>query len=1119
MIFSSPQPKQISAMPKEKVLVHPLKGHLKPLSLSRENCVRPSSRSDMANDTRSSRKIKDDDSNITKGRHISGKEASSKKEMTPSPSSTRKSKRLEKRMPTTPPVKRKSERVEKQRMPSPLRRSERGKKQHSSSSSEIKRTDRSSGSSDTKRKKEKREKSVRQLTLESRKVSKNERQDPRPVQVKRKRMDARSYRALIVQQTKKANATDPAEAMKRPDKLPQCESTSSGGSGSKQVEGGCPESRERSGEDLREEYQAVERSLEGSSSSLRNSEKKTVENYGEVELSNSNRKEACDSADGDGLQVSRSGDNPLPSPHVDLGKEITDDAQRVERGCSETEKLQTPELVDTEREEGEYSDIEKLQTPELVDAEREEGGCSEIEKLQTPELVDAEREEGECSEIEKLQTPELSTSKERSLGDIDLGGGDKVLPLKRKRNAVNMESDVSLMGSSKYICTSVADFISLSPPVCKRNHSHATCVTCLKRQRVAYDSMKMELCSCNPKLNQELCDTVTPKDRGEVQAIVTTGLAEKSNHDTQRKELPVDIQMDGDQNTCVICKLGGKILCCDGRGCKRSYHLSCLDPPLEDVPPGIWHCIWCVKKKIESGVHSVSEGIESIWDAREVEVTNVDGLQRQKQYLVKYKSLAHVHNQWVPESQLLLEAPLLVAKFNRKTQVTRWNPEWTMPHRLLKKRLLMPPRQHDEYHCRQAGDILVCHYEWLVKWRGLDYEHATWELENASFLNAREAQSLMTDYENRCKKAKSSKADKEMRKGPLIKLSKLPVGGSPGADINYLNSVNKLREYWHKGRNAVVFDDQERIMKVILFILSLQSNVCYPFLIISASSAISSWEAEFSRLAASVNVIVYNGNRDMRRSIRTLEFYSEGGCIMFQVLLSPPEAIVEDFEVLKCLRWEAIIVDDCQHSKISTHFEQIKMMAADLRLLFVNGQMKDTTVEYTNLLSLLETGCDANSSGGFRTSSGDNVGKLKERLSRHIAYECKSDSSKFVEYWVPVWISNLQLEQYCATILSNYLSLRSCSKNDIVGALREVLISTRKCCDHPYLVDPDLQKLIIKDLQLQDVEYLDVGIKASGKLQLLDKMLLEIKNRGLRVIIPFSVDRWFGKGFNWRYFG
>lgn len=82
-------------------------------------------------------------------------------------------------------------------------------------------------------------------------------------------------------------------------------------------------------------------------------------------------------------------------------------------------------------------------------------------------------------------------------------------------------------------------------------------------------------------------------------------------------------------------------------------------------------------------------------------------------------------------------------------------------------------------------------------------------------------------------------------------------------------------------------------MRVVLFILSLQADVCRPFLIISTSSVLPLWEAEFSRLASSVNVVVYSGNKDIRRSIRTMEFYEEGGCIMFEVLLAPPEVVVE----------------------------------------------------------------------------------------------------------------------------------------------------------------------------------------------------------------------------------
>lgn len=86
---------------------------------------------------------------------------------------------------------------------------------------------------------------------------------------------------------------------------------------------------------------------------------------------------------------------------------------------------------------------------------------------------------------------------------------------------------------------------------------------------------------------------------------------------------------------------------------------------------------------------------------------------------------------------------------------------------------------------------------------------------------------------------------------------------------------------------------QERVIKTILFILSLLPHAYRPFLIISTAASIPLWENKFERLASSINVVVYNGSKDVRKMIQTLEFYEQGGCIMFQVLLSHPDAVIE----------------------------------------------------------------------------------------------------------------------------------------------------------------------------------------------------------------------------------
>eukprot|EP00257_Ricinus_communis_P018738 XP_015577536.1 protein CHROMATIN REMODELING 4 [Ricinus communis] len=51
---------------------------------------------------------------------------------------------------------------------------------------------------------------------------------------------------------------------------------------------------------------------------------------------------------------------------------------------------------------------------------------------------------------------------------------------------------------------------------------------------------------------------------------------------------------DGYYYECVICDLGGNLLCCDS--CPRVYHLQCLDPPLKRIPMGKWQCPKCYQK-------------------------------------------------------------------------------------------------------------------------------------------------------------------------------------------------------------------------------------------------------------------------------------------------------------------------------------------------------------------------------------------------------------------------------------------------------------------------------------------------------------------------------------------
>ncbi|XP_022634948.1 uncharacterized protein LOC106757728 isoform X6 [Vigna radiata var. radiata] len=509
------------------------------------------------------------------------------------------------------------------------------------------------------------------------------------------------------------------------------------------------------------------------------------------------------------------------------------------------------------------------------------------------------------------------------------------------------------------------------------------------------------------------------EDGGDVRSGCIEGLAEEYQKNAQAN-LHMKNKKGGKEVVCSNCLGGGVLLCCSGKGCQKRYHPYCVDPPLKYIPLRLWHCIWCTKKKIEFGVHSVSEGVKSILDSREVVSNNKVSsmlLVMQREYFVKYQGLAHAHNRWITESTMLLEAPKLLAKFKSEPKVSRWKSDWSIPHRLLLKREIV--------HFGGNGDNdSICCYEWLVKWTGLGYDNATWELQDASFLTSAKGRKLIRDYESRRKGvdklSKSNFEDNEETKAFIVELSVLPFGDSPGLYNQYLSYVNKLRMCWYKGQNALIVDDQ----------------------------------------------------------------------------------IDQDLHELRCITWEAIIIDECQQPRILGHLDHIKILKTEMKLLLVSGQIKEDRHDYIKLLSFLKSAHHEPSIAPIEISFSASISNLKSQLEKYVVFKCKSGSTRFVEYWVPACLSHLQLEQYCSMLLSNLILLCSGQKSDVVGALHELIISTRKCCNHPYLLEPALHNSVAKGLPVE--EHLDIGIKASGKLLLLEKILLEAKSRGLRVLILFQ---------------
>ncbi|XP_057841806.2 uncharacterized protein LOC131051349 isoform X2 [Cryptomeria japonica] len=499
-----------------------------------------------------------------------------------------------------------------------------------------------------------------------------------------------------------------------------------------------------------------------------------------------------------------------------------------------------------------------------------------------------------------------------------------------------------------------------------------------------------------------------------------------------------------------------------------------------------------------------------------IKTTNKTNSKRQEKiYFVKYRGLSHLHNRWVNEKLLIDEAPKKLANFKKKLKegkAPKWNPEWTEPHRLIQKRSLLCANPEEEWG-ETSADYCV---EWYVKWKGLGYDQCTWELESTDMLTSNSAKDLMKAFEIRSEEAQhrasTQQADKAktLRNKAFSRLKKLPdwMKGGLECSIN-LKCINKLREFWQNHRNALIIDDldQERIMTVIAFILSLikEFNITRPILIITSTAGVPIWESEILQWVPSGNTVAYYGNQKAREVIQKLEFFDESGCLMAQIVLSTPDIVSADLDLMKSIEWEALIIDECQHFKLSKVIAQLKQLTVDFRLLLFNKQMKENTAELSHFLSFLDPRNDYIPEHQHQDGS-EYLVSLKGKLLEYTAHERKSDSlssANFIEYWVPVELANVQVEQYCTILMTNGNSLCSMLKKNDPEALRDILLSLRKCCMHPYLVDGSLQTSLRQGLE--EVEYFDMDINVSSKLQLLDNILSELRSEHQRVLILFQM--------------
>ncbi|KAL8154275.1 hypothetical protein V2J09_012035 [Rumex salicifolius] len=598
------------------------------------------------------------------------------------------------------------------------------------------------------------------------------------------------------------------------------------------------------------------------------------------------------------------------------------------------------------------------------------------------------------------------------------------------------------------------------------------------------------------------------------------------------------VREDAKEDSCQPCGEAGNLVKC--QTCTYAYHPKCLLPQLKAPYPENWKCPECI---------SPLNDIEKILDCemRPSVADNGDAADASqlgsKQTLVKHylmKLLAILCGYWValsfhlfldgcrlPEEEFIKaykSLPRLKTKVNNfHRQMDSVNnsiddfiairPEWTTVDRILA--------------CRGDDD----EREYLVKWKDLPYDECYWEFESdiaafqqqierfkqIHFGHSRQSLNAMTIDDDFTEFLKKHKEFKHYEQSPdFLSTGKLHP--------YQLEGLNFLRFSWSKQTHVILADEMGlgKTIQSIAFLASLLEENVGPHLVVAPLSTLRNWEREFATWAPQMNVVMYVGSSQARSVIRQYEFYypknfiktkkrksgqptsdSKQDRIKFDVLLTSYEMINLDSASLKPIKWECMIVDEGHRlkNKDSKLFLQLTQYSSRHRVLLTGTPLQNNLDELFMLMHFLDAG-KFGSLEEFQEEFRDinheeQISKLHKMLAPHLLRRVKKDVMKDLppkkELILRVELSSKQKEYYRAILTRNYelLTRRGGAQISLINVAMEL----RKLCCHPYLlegVEPHIPDVNESFKQL---------LESSGKLQLVDKMMVKLKEQGHRVLI------------------